>query len=163
LECGGVTPLWDPQLAVGSFANFALQPFPITTTSVVTVGWGITRDFANMFFILILLGIALDFILFNSFGVKRALPTLILVALLINFSLPLAGVVIDFANVFTAYFMEQLQSGCGIDDTNCSFSEAIAQRLALQTVLDGWATADAENIPTTQSGIILDTIFAIFL
>jgi len=51
--------------AIGSLTNYLIAPSPITTSTLVLVGWTITRDFANMLFILILLGIALDFILFN--------------------------------------------------------------------------------------------------
>lgn len=138
----------------GTFADWMLQSGPITTSTVVLVGWGITRDLANMLFILILLGIALDYILFQSFGVKRALPTLIIVALLINFSLPIAGVLIDFANVFTHFFMSEITAGCGITEVGqeCGFTVAIANNLNV-TKLFGSGVG---------SNMIIDEIFAIF-
>src|SRR3989344_8860976 len=115
----------------GELANWSLSPpgGSIIRSEVVMMGWGISRDFANMFFILILLGIALDFILFNSFGVKRALPKLLLIALLINFSVPVAGVFIDFANVITSFFLLQVSETGG-------FTEAIAQSVGLANILN---------------------------
>ncbi len=96
---------------VGELVNYTMQPQSILGATIVLKGWTITRDFANMFFILILLAIALSFILFPRFQIKQALPKLLLVALLINFSLPIAGVFIDFANVFTRYFLDQAAEG----------------------------------------------------
>src|SRR3990167_10527810 len=130
-----LTPLsWLLGIA-GTFAEWMLQPAYIVNSTVVQIGWGVTRDLANMFFILILLGIALDYILFQSFGVKRALPMLIVVALLINFSLPIAGIFIDFANVFTDFFMAQVSGNCGANQ-KCGFTIAIAQSLQLTGLFD---------------------------
>lgn len=114
---------------IAMMADSVMQPVAITTNATVQLGWGITRDFANMFFILILLGIALDFIMFNSFKVKQMIPRLILIALLINFSLPIAGVLIDFANVFTQFFLSQASEGAGL-------TGKIANDLNIQNVLD---------------------------
>ncbi len=112
---------------VGELVNYTMQPQPILEATIVLKGWTITRDFANMFFIIILLAIALSFILFPRFQIKQALPRLLLVALLINFSLPVAGVFIDFANVFTKYFIEQTVEGGNL-------SEIIANKLNLTEV-----------------------------
>ena len=147
--------------AVGSFAEWMLQPGPIVYSTVVQIGWGVTRDLANMFFILILLGIALDYILFQSFGIKRALPMLIVVALLINFSLPIAGIFIDFANVFTSFFMGKVTAGCGMTEVgagqSCGFTTVIAQNLKITdlfTVHTGEASA--------ARSLIVDELFGIF-
>lgn len=113
---------------VAEITNWAMQPSPITTSSFVEAGFSATRDFANSLFILILLGIALDFILFNSFGVKRALPKLLIIALLINFSVPIAGVALDFANIISAHFLASV-SGKG-------FTEAIAQSVGLVNIFN---------------------------
>ncbi len=101
----------------GLMVDSILRPQSIITANIVQVGWGITRDFANMFFILILLGIALDFILFSSFKVKQMLPRLLIIALLVNFSLPLAGILIDFANIFAHGFINQIGGVGGITAT----------------------------------------------
>jgi len=83
----------------------ALQKF--TQASIVQTGWAISRDTANMFFSLILLVISFATILrIEEYGVKRIIPKLIIAALLINFSLVIAGVVIDFTQVLTKYFFD---------------------------------------------------------
>lgn len=149
--------------AVAYFVNALIEPAPIVTSSVVQIGWTITRDFANSLFILILLGIALDFILFNSFQVKKMLPRLLLVALLINFSLPIAGIVLDFANVFTSFFLERVSNGClPGDGQECSFTQQIAKTLALNRALDGYGTDDFLNVVEAGTGVLRNTVFAIF-
>ena len=78
---------------------FGLEKF--TDAEVVKMGWKITRDLTNMFFVLILLVIAFATILrIETYGMKSLLPKLIIVALLINFSLVLAGVVFPSTNSF---------------------------------------------------------------
>lgn len=151
-----LTPLTWILAAVGLLANYMIQPIQITTSNTVQMGWGITRDFANMFFILMLLGIALDYILIGaSFGMKKALPTFIAVALLINFSLPIAGVVIDFSNVFTSFFINQVGGE--------HFSETFANLVGLPSIFSAHQTLDeATNQIKVQAENLTDIIFAIF-
>ena len=141
----------------GRLVNFALQPQPLITSDFVQAGWVAMRDLGNMLFILVLLGIALDYILFNSVGVKRALPRLLFIALLINFSLPIAGIALDFANIATSFFMDR----AGGDH----FTETLAQHIGLASVLD-MKTATAEtkiNITPAlvANGAFFDTVFSI--
>lgn len=144
---------------VAEITNWAMQPSPITTSSFVKAGVNATRDFANSLFILILLGIALDFILFNSFGVKRALPKLLIIALLINFSVPIAGVVLDFANIISTHFLASV-SGKG-------FTEAIAQSVGLVNIFDADASGLHKVIdPTAESAVkssFINILFSIGL
>lgn len=76
---------------------------------VVDIGWAFTRDLANIFFILFLVIIAFATILgIESYGMRRLLPVLITMALLINFSQLLVGVIVDFFNVLTNFFISKL-------------------------------------------------------
>lgn len=69
-------------------------------------GWKIVRDFANMFFILILLIIAFATILrIDSYNWKKMLPKLLIMAVLINFSKTIAGLILDFAQVIMLTFV----------------------------------------------------------
>ncbi len=78
---------------------------------VVNVGWKIARDVVNIFYILILLIIAIATIIQNSsYGMKQILWKLIVSALLVNFSLPLAGLVIDFSNALGNTFYTQMST-----------------------------------------------------
>src|SRR3989344_684841 len=75
----------------------------------ITIGWGITRDVANIFFIFILLIIAIATILrLESYGAKQLLPKLIILALLINFSLVIATTIVDASNVLALTFISRI-------------------------------------------------------
>lgn len=77
----------------------------------VIEAWHIVRDLCNMFFILILLIIAFATILrIESYNVKKALPKLLMMAVLINFSKSICGVFIDFAQVIMLTFVNSFQS-----------------------------------------------------
>ena len=74
---------------------------------VVNVGWTITQNLANMFLILIFVFIGLATILrLREYEAKKLLPTLILVALLINFSPVLVGFVVDISNIISNAFFQ---------------------------------------------------------
>jgi len=69
--------------------------------SLVQAGWNFTSGLVNIFFILALVVIAL-FWIFRSetFGMKKALTRLIIIALLINFSLLLVKIFVDIGDIF---------------------------------------------------------------
>ncbi len=88
-------------------AQGALKYTDLQNAPIVKEGWRILRDLVNMFFVLVLLAIAFATILrLESYGMKSLLPKLIGVALLINFSLIISGVFIDFSGVLTNFFLE---------------------------------------------------------
>lgn len=96
--------------------DYIISPanFPITNAPIVKIGWGITRDLANMFFILILLIIAFATVLkIQSYAIKQLWWKVVVAALLINFSLVIAGFVIDFTQVLTQFFLKQITGGGG--------------------------------------------------
>lgn len=80
----------------------------ITQNAIVLIGWAFTRDFINMFFLLILAIIGLAKILrLKNYEVEKTLPKLIAVILLINFTPVLVGFVVDIANIFTNFFFNK--------------------------------------------------------
>ncbi len=96
--------------------DYILSPtnFPLTTAPIVKIGWGITRDLANMFFILILLIIAFTTVLrIKSWAIQQLWWKVVVAALLINFSLVIAGFVIDFTQVLTQFFLKEITGGGG--------------------------------------------------
>jgi len=101
-------------LAAGALeAVFSISKFK--DIPVVTIGWQITRGLCNMFFALILLVMAFSTILqIERFGMKQILKRLVIAALLINFSLLFAGILIDFSQVLTDYFIKEAQGTKGI-------------------------------------------------
>ena len=73
----------------------------------VTTGWGIIRGLTYIFIILGLIVIALATILrITSYQMKKTLPLLIIVALLINFTPMLCGLVIDASNIIMKDFLK---------------------------------------------------------
>jgi len=80
--------------------------------SFVFIGWKILRDLTNLGFVLIIILIAFATILRQKqYGAQQLLPKLIAAAILVNFSLLIAGVFIDFSNILTNFFLEN--SGIG--------------------------------------------------
>lgn len=95
----------------GKILDFTFM-YSISDTSYrsefVTSGWGIMRDFCNMFFIFVLLYIAFGTIL-NLSGVKtkEMIINVVIIGLLINFSLFTTQVVIDASNILARVFYNQ--------------------------------------------------------
>ncbi len=86
-------------VSVAQYSNFIASP-------AVENGWMIVRDVCNMFFVLILLIIAFATILgIEKYNYKKWLPKLILMAILINFSKTICGLLIDFAQVVMLTFV----------------------------------------------------------
>lgn len=84
-----------------------------TTNDFVMLGWTLTRDLANMFFIIVLVVIGLATALRRGdYGAKKALPLLILIALLINFTPVITGLIIDASNIVMRFFLAE---GTGLD------------------------------------------------
>jgi len=82
---------------------------------IVTEGWRIVRDFANLFLVLIIIVIAFGTILrIPAYGIKKTLAKLIIVAFLVNFSLLFAGTILDFSNLLTYYFLNHATNGRGL-------------------------------------------------
>src|SRR3989338_9825882 len=90
-------------------AAIAVSLAGLSGIKAVTVGWTITRDIANIFFIFALLIIAIATILrLESYGAKQLLPKLIIIALLINFSLVIAFTVVDASNILALAFISEI-------------------------------------------------------
>jgi len=99
---------------------------------MVEVGWQFTSNLANIFIIIALLVIAFSTILkIETFEVKKTLPRLIVVALLVNFSLLFVKMAVDVSNVVYNTFF----SG------NESLPTAITQnlRMGMLTMISGFA------------------------
>lgn len=102
------------------------------SNAIVGVGWNLTRDVANLGFVLLLILVALATIVrYREYEASRLLPKLIAAAILVNFSLAIAGIFIDFSNVLTRTFVNRTQGGgtfALIDDIMSAFGP---QRLML--------------------------------
>ncbi|MBU1349094.1 MFS transporter [Patescibacteria group bacterium] len=83
-------------------------------SSAVTTGWPLVRDVVNMFFIVVLLVTAFSTIVrYQELHYSKILPKLLLMAVLINFSKTLIGLLIDFSQVITLTFVSAFQQAAG--------------------------------------------------
>ncbi len=84
------------------------------TAEAVERGWVIVRDLTNMFFILVMLVIAFGTILgVEEYSYKRMLPRLLIMAVLINFSKVICGLLIDFSQVVMLTFVNGFSAIAG--------------------------------------------------
>ncbi|MBI2639701.1 MAG: hypothetical protein HYW90_02295 [Candidatus Sungbacteria bacterium] len=120
----------------------------ITDNAFVTTGWGIVRDITNLFFIFILLWIALATI-FNipRYGAKDLLATLIISALLINFSLAIGGFFIKFSNALALTFHDAIRARGSVTLQLLDFTNI--QKFTLGTPPAPAGTPSAQQTPTT--------------
>lgn len=80
-----------------------------STSSFISEAWGVVRDISNIFFILILLYIAIKIILdLAGHEAKKMIAQVIIMALLINFSMFFTKAVIDASNVLALVFYNKL-------------------------------------------------------
>lgn len=91
--------LIDILIQIASYNDFI-------NAAAVDKGWVIMRDVGNMFFIVILMAIAFGTILkIEAYHYKKLLPKLLIMAILINFSKMLCGLMIDFGQVAMMTFV----------------------------------------------------------
>jgi len=106
------------------------------SNALVKVGWGICRDIANLGFVLIMIVMAVATIVsYEKYAVQKLLPLLIGAAILVNFSLTIAGVLITFSDSLSATFTDRLTASTITDALAGAFNP---QRLLLR---------DTENLP----------------
>ena len=95
LEIDWILKALDPDI----YGRFA------TNEGVVAI-WTMLRNIVNSLLVLGLIGIAIATILgYKKYAWKQILWKLILVALLVNFSLVISGIVVDTSNYLTGYFL----------------------------------------------------------
>ncbi len=116
---------------------------------IIELGWNVTSNLANMGIVLALIVIGLATILrLESYQAKKTLPTLIIIALLINFAPVLLGVIVDASNILMDFL---LSSGSdGVLDF-ASLGNGFSQ--VGNSVRDAWSETDANNL-TGQLGIL---------
>ena len=124
----------------------------ILDNPAVRVGWPIARDITNLGFVLLILVIAFSTILqMGSFTAKKALPKLIIAALLINFSLLFVGIFLDFCGIITNFFINTAITGSG---SGVGISQAIIGMMHIVNILQPPATFGAESWTTFGAGML---------
>lgn len=115
--------------------SLAIDPFFLissyTSGGVVDVGWPVVRDLANMFIVLVLVFIGLATALrLREYQAQKTLPLLIGVALLINFTPVILGVIVDAANIIMNFFLSGLSGVESLADRFKSLGAIIANSLS---------------------------------
>lgn len=94
--------------------------FAGSSVVAINTGWGLVRDFVNMFFILILIFVAIATILrVNKFSDKKFIVYVVSAALFVNFSKPITMFIIDISNLAMSFFMSNIREG------NASYASAL--------------------------------------
>jgi hypothetical protein len=92
-------------------------PVPPAGNPIIEVGLGITRGFVNIILVLILIFIGLSTILrLAGYETKKLLINFILVALLVNFSHVICGLVVDASNIVMNFFINNLSADAFSDN-----------------------------------------------
>ena len=87
----------------------------LINTNGLTTGWTAVRDLCNMFFILALLIIAFATILRQeNYAMKRMLPKLLIVAVIINFSKTICFLLVDISNIIMMTFADVFVAKTGL-------------------------------------------------
>lgn len=96
--------------SVLQYSNFT-NPGP----TAVQVGWVVTRDLANMFFIVMLMVIALSTAIGwpENYHYSKNLKSLLILAVVINFSKTITGLIIDAGQVVMMTFVNGMSAAMG--------------------------------------------------
>lgn len=124
------------------------------TNTLVTIGWTITRDVANLGFVLIMIVMAVATIVrYEKYSVQKLLPLLIGAAILVNFSLTIAGVFISFSDTISNAFSTRLIAGGA---TSRNFTDAIAGAFNPQRLLIKDTGNPSPPDPASQGNFLSD-------
>ncbi|KKT20813.1 MAG: hypothetical protein UW04_C0020G0004 [Parcubacteria group bacterium GW2011_GWB1_43_8] len=85
------------------------ESFPTDKDSMIATGWKMVRDLLNLFFIFILLYIAISTILQYGNVAKGAIVKIIIAAVLINFSLMMTKMIIDSSHILAWSFYDKIE------------------------------------------------------
>ena len=97
----------------------------------INTGWGLVRDFVNMFYVLILVFLAIATILrVNKFSDKKLLISVLLSAVLVNFSKPISLFIIDVSQLAMNFFMQNML------DVHGSYSSTLANQMGMGSMMD---------------------------
>ena len=105
---------------------------------IVNVGWTLVRDLINITFVVILIVIGLATALrYKDYQAKKALPRLIIVALLINFSYIIVGLFVDLTNIVTNFFLTKVDGLNNVGAMVTSQSALIGETLKRGSIIIG--------------------------
>jgi hypothetical protein len=136
----------------------------LTTAVPVTTGWVIVRDLCNMFFILVLLLIAFATILrVEGYDIKKMVPKLIIMAILINFSKTICGLIIDFAQIIMNAFLSPVAGVSAMSLTAMFGLDGLMKFNPNPPAADAWTILGAYVMAFIYSAIAAVVMLVIFV
>jgi len=128
--------------------------YNFTSNQMIVTGWLIIRDICNLFFLLVLLFIAICTILqIPKYHAKKTLLTLIIMALLINFSKPIAIFIFDGSQLLMNMFLSKMGEG---NQASTMYSNATGIANIIYNNVESWNKAGSSS-----GGIAIQYLFAI--
>ncbi len=117
----------------------------------LTIGWSVVRDFFNLFFILILVFIAISIILnIDKYNDKKLIFKVATAAILVNFSKAIALVIIDISQMAMNFFSQ------AISLMGNSFVNLLSAKIGVASILN-------PTFASTTSFLVILIISSIFL
>lgn len=139
-------------LFIGGVLMPIAQYNDFVNSPVIGAGWAVVRDSVNMFFVIIFILIAFGTILgIERFKWRQQVPRLLLMAIFINFSRMICGILIDFSQVFMLTFINAVKDIAGGN---------FIQMFGLNDIMSGTSTA---NTALTNSEILLSAMVALIM
>ncbi|MDB5265414.1 MAG: hypothetical protein JWM39_127 [Parcubacteria group bacterium] len=128
----------------------------IGNSAGLLTAWGILRDIGNLIllfgFVLMGISIILDT---GKFADKKAIPKLIIFAILLNFSIFAAEAIIDTSNVLTSALYAQANTDPCVT-TSCNINSGIAGHIMESTGLSGiYALKTGGTVTVTNKALVL--------
>ena len=119
------------------------ESFPTGEGSMIATGWKMVRDLLNLFFIFILLYVAIATIIqYGSFG-KDAIVKIIIAAVLINFSLMMTKMIIDSSHILAWGFYDKIEERAV---TDIDGNPAVAPKIPEEIVVKGITTKNLAGV-----------------
>lgn len=111
----------SPDFISLSFTNSGLSEGDLGFNPVIGIGWNLVRNLANLGIVIVLIAIGLGTVLRTpAYHAKKTLPALIVIALLINFTPVICGLIIDASNIVMNFFLNSSGNwhvkGKGLDE-----------------------------------------------
>ena len=165
----------------GSVFNYALVELVFEyarnfgNSNAVLAGWNILRDFGNiaLLFGFVWIGIA-TILNITNYTAKKALPRLLIFAVLINFSLLVASAVIDTSNAFSyAFYNHAASTTCGSEGSAnaqaCATSHGLSATIIGMSGVMGWGISEqaqqtsAHDVDAALQGLAATMLLLIFI
>ncbi|MEI8174505.1 MAG: hypothetical protein WCG28_00980 [bacterium] len=148
--------LWLSAQFFDVMINLGISSSVTSASGFIPAAWAIVRDISNIFFILILLYVAIQTILGMGHETKKIIVRVIIIALLINFSMFFTKIIIDSSNILALVFYNKLDVGTRNANGTDRPSDPALQ--GGKDIAGGmWKTFDATRLITSDTIRLLGT------